>query len=100
LGIAGVGRGLLPSVVGRAGLVLNVALLAITAFGNVPLNDDLAGSEATTQAAAVAAPLLRIASGHRLEAAPAVRVPVVHRAGEYRGVRNLSLRGSMPATAD
>ena len=30
------------------GLILNVALVAITAFGNVPLNDDLAGHDVIT----------------------------------------------------
>jgi uncharacterized membrane protein len=38
-----------------AGLVLNVALVAITAFGNIPLNEDLAGAEVSTPAAAAAA---------------------------------------------
>jgi uncharacterized membrane protein len=38
-----------------AGLVLNLALIAITAFGNIPLNDDLARQEnVTPETAAVA----------------------------------------------
>jgi uncharacterized membrane protein len=38
-----------------AGLVLNVALVAITAFGNVPLNDDLARLDTITPEAAASA---------------------------------------------
>jgi uncharacterized membrane protein len=38
-----------------AGLVLNLALVAITAFGSVPLNDDLAGHKVVTAETAAAA---------------------------------------------
>lgn len=45
---------LVTALVG-AGLVLNIALVAITVFGNVPLNDDLAGYDTiTSDTAAIA----------------------------------------------